>query len=151
MSCEKCKDCLKYFNSGSTGGYNCAETVIYGTTKYLGIKNKLIPRIATPFGGGLGRNGFICGALVAGTMVLGIVLGRDSMNEERDPSYKAVNKLVQKFKRKYKSLDCNDITNLDLKKIAPTDDAKVKIHESICKPLVEKVCEWVLEVVESKK
>ena len=36
------------------------------------IAPELVPSIATGFGGGLGRNGFVCGVLAAGTMIIGV-------------------------------------------------------------------------------
>ncbi len=151
MSCKKCDECTKYYNSGSTGGYNCAESTLYGLAKYLEIDSALVPRMATPFGGGLGRNGLLCGSLAAGIMALGIVYGRDSVDEERAPAYEAVDRLLEKFKAKHGKLNCLEITGLDLKKTAPTDDEKLRVHENICKPLVEKVCQWVIEDIEGHR
>ncbi|MCP5514917.1 MAG: C_GCAxxG_C_C family protein [Spirochaetales bacterium] len=151
MSCDKCDECLKYYNSGSTGGYNCAESTLYGLAKYLEIDSTLIPRIATPFGGGFGRNGMMCGSLAAGGMALGIVYGRDSIDEERAPAYDAVDRLLAKFRDNIGNINCLDITGLDLKKTQPTDDEKLRVHENICKPLVQKVCEWVIEDIEEHR
>jgi len=49
-------------------GYNCAESVLLAVSEANGATRQraqsLIPRIATGFGGGIARNGDVCGALV---------------------------------------------------------------------------------------
>ena len=149
MSCDKCVECLKYYNSGSTGGYNCAESTIYGISKALNIEDKLSPRIATLFGGGFGRNGQVCGSLIAGGMVLSMYFGRDSIDEERAPAYAAADRLLAKFKeRNNGKLTCREITGLDLKIVQPLDPEKLRVHEHVCSPLVKQVCCWVVEDIQ---
>ena len=149
MSCEQCTECLKYYNSGSTGGYNCAETTIYGISKALNMENKMIPRIATLFGGGFGRNGQMCGSLIAGGMVLSMYFGRDTVDEERAPAYAAADRLLEKFSKwTGGKLTCSDITGLDLKVVQPLDPEKLRVHEKVCTPIVEKVCGWVVEDIQ---
>jgi len=151
MSCDKCEECTKYYNSGSTGGFNCAESTLYGLSKYLDIDSSLIPRIATLFGGGFGRNGQMCGSLIAGGMALSIIYGRDTIDEERAPAYEAADRLLAKFKKQHKNLTCHEITGLDLKKVDPLDPRKLTVHENICTPLVQQVCRWVIEDVEEHR
>jgi C_GCAxxG_C_C family probable redox protein len=44
--------------------------------EYLGEKDSLIPRLATGFGGGIGRKGSLCGAFTGAIMAIGMKLGR---------------------------------------------------------------------------
>ena len=148
MKCDQCDECVKYYNSGTTGGYNCSETTLYGLSKYLEIESDLLPRLATPFGGGIGRNGYICGSLVGGLMALGLKWGRDSMDEERAPAYERADRLVGKFMEKYGTLNCRDITGLDVKNSPPEEEEKMRVHGNVCKPLVRQVCKWVIEEFE---
>ena len=73
MSAEH--DAKLHFNSG----LNCAESVLLTLSGRLAGKNSvsIIPRIATGFGGGVGRNGDICGALSGAVIAIGLALGRD--------------------------------------------------------------------------
>ena len=57
LNCSPCNACVEFYNSGSVGGYNCSETTLYGLSKYLDIESDMLPKLATPFGGGIGRNG----------------------------------------------------------------------------------------------
>lgn len=61
-------------------GFNCAESVLLATSheKFAQSIGGIIPRIATGFGGGIARNGDVCGALTGGVMAIGLALGRVS-------------------------------------------------------------------------
>ena len=45
---DVCQECLRYYNSGKTGGLNCAESTLKGVATYLGLESDAIYRIATP-------------------------------------------------------------------------------------------------------
>jgi len=64
-------------------GYNCAQSVLSTMFEYWNGKNELIPKIATAFGGGIGRCGSVCGALTGGVMALGIKYGTNEPSLER--------------------------------------------------------------------
>ncbi|MDH7477732.1 MAG: C-GCAxxG-C-C family protein, partial [Candidatus Bathyarchaeota archaeon] len=53
-------------------GFNCAQSVLLTMFEHWNGENELIPKIATTFGGGIGRCGSLCGALTGGVMALGI-------------------------------------------------------------------------------
>lgn len=149
--CSACDDCVKFYNSGSVGGYNCSETTLYGLSKYLDIDSDLLPKLATPFGGGIGRNGHTCGSLVGALIAIGLKWGRDDMNEDRAPAYERADRLVNKFLEKFGTLNCREITGLDMKNAAPEADEKLRVHENICKPLVQQVCKWAIEELEREE
>jgi hypothetical protein len=46
----------------------CSEAVLMALAKCLGVESKLIPKIATGFGAGIGRQGEVCGALSGAVM-----------------------------------------------------------------------------------
>jgi hypothetical protein len=55
----------------------CSEAVLITLAECLGVESKLIPRIATGFGAGVGREGEVCGALSGAVMGLGLKFGRE--------------------------------------------------------------------------
>lgn len=73
----------RHFDSG----YNCAESVLLAVSMQPGVTRQevrsFIPRIATSFGGGIARNGDICGAPVGGTISISLALGRDNSEKSR--------------------------------------------------------------------
>ena len=97
-----------------TTGYNCAEAVILALQEALQEEeNNIIPRIATPFGGGIGGRGSVCGALTGAIMAIGLKYGRMEPVED----LKAVNlafEIYNQFGEKFGSALCYDLTECDL-------------------------------------
>ncbi len=95
-------------------GFNCAESVLLIVTGERGIRNSLIPRIATAFGGGIGRQGHICGALSGGVMSIGALYGRDRGEDQtaRDTSYTLSSELCTRFRKEFGSMDCYESDNI---------------------------------------
>ncbi len=95
-------------------GFNCAESVLYGVATALGLS--LPPellRAATPFGGGLGHAGCICGALSGGILALGIACGRTTADAgQKDEAYAHAQRLWQRFVERAGAEDCRDLNTL---------------------------------------
>lgn len=88
-------------------GYNCAESI------FLAFRSVAAPelseemvRMATPFGGGLGRSGCLCGALSGAVMMLGAARGRTSPETPRKESYELSNEYHNIFKANFGSTCC---------------------------------------------
>jgi hypothetical protein len=90
----------------------------------------------------------MCGSLAVGLMMLGLKFGRNDPEEPRAPGYEAADKLLAKFTGSHESINCRDITGLDLKAIDNTGEQKQKVHHEVCRPLVVQMCEWVKEIYE---
>ncbi|KUO76595.1 MAG: hypothetical protein APF77_16875 [Clostridia bacterium BRH_c25] len=137
---------LNYFNSG----YNCCESVVLAVCDQLGVDKELPLKIATPFGSGMSRNGSNCGALNAAFICMGMVKGRKTNEDSRDDSYLPADKVFGKFKEKYGTSCCYDITGINLRD--PEEVAKKKdwMHNELCGPLVKQVTQWVMEEINKK-
>jgi C_GCAxxG_C_C family probable redox protein len=80
----------------------------------LGIDSKLVPRIATAFGGGIGRTGAVCGAVIGGTMAIGLRHGREQASQPRDQAYALAQEFRRRFEDEMGSISCRELTGLDL-------------------------------------
>jgi len=80
----------------------------------LGIKNELIPRIATPFAGGMARTGGVCGAVVGALMCIGIKHGRDEVGRPEDKAQGLSGEFLRLFREEMGSLNCRELTGIDL-------------------------------------
>lgn len=88
-------------------GYNCSESIFLTFREYLAPEvGEEFVRIATPFGGGLGRAGCICGALSGAVLMLGFAKGRTTHKVPRKESYILSNDLEKRFKEKFGSTCC---------------------------------------------
>lgn len=88
-------------------GYNCAEAMVlaFRDTLNLDVSDTAV-RMASGFGGGLGHAGCMCGALTGATMILGMLRGRATPAESREPIYTSAHDFHDLFKKKFGSTCC---------------------------------------------
>ena len=56
-------------------GYNCAQSVLLAFANQVGLKEDEALKLASSFGGGMGRLREVCGAVSAMFMIAGILKG----------------------------------------------------------------------------
>ena len=98
------------------GGFNCAQSVLLVLAEHINpqTKNDLIPKIATGFGGGVGRCGSVCGALTGAVMAVGIKYGTNEAGiEKRLKAYANARVLYTQFERQHGSVMCHDLFGYD--------------------------------------
>lgn len=146
MSVEE--EAKRNFNSG----YNCAESVLLAVSKQTGriVQSSAlcIPRMATGFGGGVARNGDICGALAGGIMAISLALGRDNSDQSRDPCYEAADRFYNEFVGTSGSSRCRELTGLDLKKPEQREAYQDRVHFECCNPIVSWAARRAYEIIQ---
>jgi len=83
---------------------------------YLGLEDSLLPRLASGFGGGIGRKGSLCGAFTGAIMAIGMKMGRTDP-KDRETLLKVYEKCQQfwgKFENEFGSRNCYDLIGLHL-------------------------------------
>jgi len=138
---------VSYFNEG----YNCAQSVLLAMSEHWKCKNELVPKIATGFGGGIGRCGSVCGALTGGVMAIGIKYGTNEPSvEKRLKSYELAQTLYERFEKRHASVLCRELIGYTLFNAAELEKARrEKVFEKKCSKLVGTVVEILLELIES--
>ena len=94
------------------GGCNCAQAVFLAFSCVTGIDRKLAAKIASPFGGGIGRMREVCGAVSGMYMVLGALYGYDETTEDNSRKkqlYQDVQALAAQFREECGSIICREI------------------------------------------
>jgi C_GCAxxG_C_C family probable redox protein len=129
-------------------GYNCAQSVLLAFFEQWDGKNDLVPKIASGFGGGIGRCGSICGALAGGIMAIGIKYGTNEPSiEKRTKSYELAQILYKRFKSQHGSVMCRELIGYDLSHPKGLEMARnMKVFEEKCPHLVRTVTEILLEL-----
>lgn len=124
-------------------GYNCAQAVLIVLYEYMNPqeKNPVIPKIATGFGGGLGRCGSVCGALTGAIMAVGLKYGANEIDQQKkQETYDKTQVLFKQFQQKHGSIMCSDLIRLDLLKPDQLVKAKKeKVFETQCSSLIKSV------------
>jgi len=97
-------------------GANCAQAVLGAFSENLGLDRESAMRVATGFGGGMGRLAGTCGAVTGAFMSLG--LARGMRQPEEAQAKEAVYALVREFARRFAgmhgSLACRDLLGEDI-------------------------------------
>ena len=93
------------------GGYNCAQAVAVAICDETGLEPELAARMASSFGGGMGRMREVCGAVSGMLMVLGLLRGYDTPgdDESKKIQYAAVQELSARFRQQTGSIICREI------------------------------------------
>ncbi len=118
-------------------------------SQQLGIQSEVIPRIATPFGGGIGGRGEVCGAVVGSVMAIGLKHGREEPSQPRDTAYALASEFCQRFEEETGSLSCRELTGIDLS----TPEGQKAFYSSdvpirVCLPTIGAAFRIVTELLE---
>jgi C_GCAxxG_C_C family probable redox protein len=94
-------------------GYNCAQAVLLAFEDKLGldIDTETLARLASPFGGGMGRMREVCGAVSGMLMAEGLLRGYDDpkASTEKKETYARVQKMAARFREECGSIICREI------------------------------------------
>ena len=101
---EKAKDCFKQ-------GYNCAQSVAMAFADMTGLTESESARLASSFGGGLGRMREVCGAVSGMALVVGALYGYDDPKVPGavQSHYALVQALAGEFKEANGSIVCREL------------------------------------------
>ena len=92
-------------------GYNCAQAVAMAFCDVTGLDEAFTAKMASSFGGGMGRMREVCGAVSGMLMVAGLLYGYDSQDDDqvKMEHYALVQQLAEKFRAQVGSIVCRDI------------------------------------------
>ncbi len=101
---------LQYFKDGA----NCAQAVVLAFHDELGMDEKTAARLASSFGGGIGRLREVCGAVSGMMMVYGLLRGYDDLRdpEAKKAHYANVQALAARFREENGSIICRELLKL---------------------------------------
>ena len=66
-------------------GYNCSQSVLLAFHEELGLDKETAARMASPFGGGMGRLREVCGTVSGMLLVLGLLRGYERSGGQKVP------------------------------------------------------------------
>ena len=94
-----------------TQGYNCAQSVAAAFCDVTGLDEKTAARMASPFGGGMGRMREVCGAVSGMYLVLGWLYGYDTPGDDvsKKALYADVQAMGARFREQAGSIVCREI------------------------------------------
>ncbi len=142
MNADKASELgMHYYSSG----YSCAEASLMAICETLGIESDLIPKIATPFAGGICGGQSICGAVTGSFMAIGVIMGRSEAGASRELCYKVCMALKDHVDKTYSTTTCRTLTGYDMSDNSINSDFRKSVSKSICIPIVGECCHFVVE------
>ena len=110
-------------------GYNCAQAVFCAFDDLTGLDRETSARLASSFGGGLGRMRQVCGTVSAAAMVLGIARGYSDPNdiEAKKAHYHLIQEYARRFRAQNGSIVCREL--LSGVEVTPGNDPEARSTE----------------------
>ncbi len=92
-------------------GANCAQAVFTAFAPLTGMDEGLSLRISAPFGGGLGRQREVCGAVSGMCMAAGVLYGYDDLSDAdaKAAHYRLVQELCAAFRERFGTIICREL------------------------------------------
>ncbi len=92
-------------------GCNCAQAVFAAFADLVGIEQGAALRLSSSFGGGVGRQREVCGAISGMCMAAGALYGYDNVSDpaKKAAHYALIQNLCGEFRTLYGSIVCRDL------------------------------------------
>jgi len=132
-------------------GHACSQAMLAAFAERYGLTQDLALKLATSFGGGMGRQGLTCGAVTGALMVLGLDAGRVDLEDDaaRERTDALVEEFLRRFQEKHNYLNCNELTGVQMQDPEARAQAKEDgTFAAVCPGVVGYAAELVTELLE---
>ncbi len=151
MKEERVTRAVELFKSG----YNCSQSVVAAFADLYGYTEEQALKMASSFGGGIGRMRETCGAACGLFMLAGLQTGAtDPKDKEgKAANYKLVQDLAAIFKERNGSLNCGELLGLkkcDSIQATPEDRTTQYYAKRPCVKIVEEAARIWAEYLETQ-
>ncbi|MCE5185313.1 MAG: C-GCAxxG-C-C family protein [Planctomycetaceae bacterium] len=135
---------VQTFNSG----YNCSQSILSTYGARFGLDRACALKIAAGFGGGIGAQGDICGALSGAIMVLGLRFAVAQVDKiAKAEMYAKTRLLIEQFKRRAAAVNCRDLLGFDLSTPEGQQKANLPGSFDVCPGLVRIAADLLEEML----
>jgi len=127
---------------------NCGQAVLTGLGPRVGIDDRTAIRAGRAFAGGIGHQGDVCGALIAGAIALGFAAETESEPRNRSLAYTRTRALFRRFRERHGNVECRLLIGLDPS--TPEGEREVharNIHHTHCTHFVRSAVEIVEDLL----
>ena len=107
-------------------GANCAQAVVGAFADEIGIPQSSAFKLASGFGGGIGRTRNVCGAVSGMVLVLNALRGNEDISDKnsKDVHYALIQRALSEFKAETSSIICRELLGL------PPEGATAPVSEN---------------------
>lgn len=121
-------------------GYNCSQCMILAFEDLITIDLETALKIASPFGGGMGRLREVCGSVSGMFMILGFIRGYHAPEdyEGKKALYEHIQELAKRYEDANGSIICRDLLGLTEKHQEATPEKRTAEYYKT-RPCAEKI------------
>ena len=130
-------------------GYNCCQATLIAFEDLTGLDRATSAKVASSFGGGIGRLREVCGTFTGLCMALGMIAGYEDQKDStgKAEQYKKIQALAQRFKEDNGgSIICRELLGLQEQKSDPTPAARTS--EYYRKRPCGELCAYATQILE---
>lgn len=135
-------------------GYNCSQSVFASFCDEMGMDMDTALKIASSFGGGMGRLREVCGAVSGMFMVVGMKYGYTDPSDKKAKTdhYKLIQDLAKGFEEEYDSIICRDLLGLSIKNDSPVPEDRTENYykKRPCAEIVKHAAMMLDEYIEKR-
>lgn len=131
-------------------GYNCAQSVLLAYAETCGLDNDTALKLASSFGGGMGRLREVCGAVTSMFAIAGLLKGYTTPNDDNTKAehYQLIQDLAEEFKSKFGTIICRELLELPEGKDSPVPSKRTEEYYQ-SRPC-EAFIRYASEIIENK-
>lgn len=131
-------------------GFSCSQAVFATFAAEVGLPVETALKIASPFAGGMGRRGEVCGAVTGALMVLGLARGHaDNADLSKATTLALVDDLLSRFHDAHGAIICRDLIGHSMDTPEAHQAAKdAGVFQTICPGLVGSACDIVASILD---
>jgi C_GCAxxG_C_C family probable redox protein len=126
-----------------TQGYNCAQATFLAFSDLTGLDEKDAARLASSFGGGIGRMREVCGAVSGIAMAAGWLYGYEvpGDDEEKKQHYARIQALAEQFRAEFGTILCRELLDNPPSTPDPTKRTPAFYHSRPCGEFVRRAAQ----------
>ena len=134
-------------------GFNCAQAILSTYGMQFDLNRDIAFKIASGFGGGMGRSGRTCGAVTGAFMIIGLQFGNvvSDDSKAKEAAYNTVMEYIRKFELRRGSIKCKDLIQYDLSNPKELTLARENnVFHTVCTEIVQDASEILEEILKEK-
>jgi C_GCAxxG_C_C family probable redox protein len=132
-------------------GFNCSQAVCAAYAPALGLSRELALKIASGFGGGMGRSGEVCGAVTGAIMAIGLKTGpiEAADTAAKENTYALAHQVIEQFTNRHGAISCRELLGCDLSQPEDLQHAReAQLFTKRCPQFVQDAAEIASALIE---
>jgi C_GCAxxG_C_C family probable redox protein len=131
-------------------GYSCSQSLLVSRAEQFGLSAENALKVSAAFGGGLGRQGEVCGAVSGALMVIGLAHGQTDpqQKEAKEHTYQLTRRFIAEFTRRTGALHCSDLLGCQIGTPEGLQQAQEQsLFKTVCPRLVAEASQILDEIL----